>query len=281
MNTLLQQLIAALLYPGMLTTMLLTLAVIGITQLRAPGGGLSRGFLAALQGKTSLNLALAALLALIAPAFLPWAGSPLATPRLGQLWLAWALLETSFILALMPGLQSLAASSVRAAMREAQLSSAGRIVLWLALGVALWTGDNWQWNIVPARVLALIAAAMALPVALGWGSFAHDWSLTPGGPEAELNRASAELAQWGRAIRATVLLTLIPLLGFPITAGLHWSLHVALTIATTLALAGVGRYINGSTVRQPLNESLRWCYTRALPLALLSGIVLVAMQRWL
>jgi len=88
MNTLLQQLIAALLYPGMLTTMLLTLAVIGITKLHAPGGGLSRGFLAALQGKTSLNLALAALLALIAPAFLPWAGSPLATPRLGQLWLA-------------------------------------------------------------------------------------------------------------------------------------------------------------------------------------------------
>lgn len=276
-----QHLLALLAYPGLLSTVILTLLVVLIAQLAAPGGGLTRGIMSTLAGDGSALLLVAALAPAAAAALLPWPGSPLAGAwRLDRLWLVWAILELSYGLALLPGLQSPSPASMRAAMREAQLSAAGRVVFWVAIGVTVWAGD-WTWQSLPAHVLALLAATLALPSAAGWGPFAPERSIAPGGPEGDLSRAAAELAQWGRAVRTTVVTTLVPVLALPHIPATHWGFNLALVVVVTLILATIGRVMNGNSVRRPTLDGLRWCYTRALPLALLAGVAVVLGNRWL
>ena len=277
-----QYLIAFGLYPGLLTTLGLTLLVIFVARLHAAGGGLTRGMLATVRGDGSVLILLGALLPIGAAALLPWPGSALgAVRRLDTLWLAWALLETSFVLALLPGGQSASPASVRAAMREAQLGAAGRVALWAALGVALWAGDSWTIKTAVGQSLALVAALVALPAAAGWGPFAPESSIAPAGAEGDLNRQVAELAQWGRAIRTTVLITLAAVVAVPRIPQVHWGVNLALVGLMIGAGAGIGRTLNGVSVRQPLLAGLRWCYAWALPLAVGAGVALVVGQRWL
>lgn len=282
MNEPTRQLMAVLVYPGFLTMLALGLLVALVARMEAPGGGLTRGIIATLSGHGSVALLIGALAPLGVAAWLPWPGAPTGTTRtLSDAWLVWAVLEGSYLLALLPGLQSGSSISTRAAIREAQLGTAGRLALWLALGVAVWAGPAWTLQSLPAHILAGLAALIAVPVAVGWGPFAPDHRATPGGPEGELSRAAMQLAEWGRALRATVLLTLVPLLTLPRLPQVHWGINTGLIGVVVLLLAMFGRALNGNSVRRPLLEGLRWCFWRALPLAVLAGLALIVGQRWL
>ncbi|MBA3470253.1 MAG: hypothetical protein H0T53_11495 [Herpetosiphonaceae bacterium] len=282
MNDLTRELMSLFVYPGLLTMLVLGLLVVLIARLDAPGGGLTRGIAATLTGSGSAALLIAAVAPLVVAAWLPWPGAPNGETRtLGDIWLVWAVLEGSYLLALLPGLQSATPMSTRAAIREAQLGAAGRMALWTALGVAIWAGQTWTLPSLPAHGLALLAALIALPAAVGWGPFAPDNGTTPGGAESELSRAAMQLGQWGRALRATVTLALVPLLALPRMPKVDWGINLALVLVVVLLLASIGRAINGNSVRRPLLDGLHWCFWRALPLAVLAGVVLVAGQRWL
>ncbi|HYF65536.1 MAG TPA: hypothetical protein VD886_22100, partial [Herpetosiphonaceae bacterium] len=274
-----EHLLALLAFPGLLATIVLTLLVVLVGQLPAPGGGLTRGIARTLAGDGSPLLLAAALAPAAAAALLPWPGSPLDGWRLDRLWLVWAILELSHALALLPGLQSPSPSSMRAAMREAQMGAAGRVAFWVAIGITVWAGP-WTWPSLPAHILALLAAALALPAAAAWGPFAPERSIAPGGPEGDMGRAAADLAQWGRAVRTTVIASLVPVLALPPIPDAHWGINLALAVVITLILATIGRVMNGNSVRRPTLDGLRWCYTRALPLALLAGVAVVLGNRW-
>ncbi|NJN68806.1 MAG: hypothetical protein HC884_19935, partial [Chloroflexaceae bacterium] len=111
-----------------------------------------------------------------------WAGwfGPVLLP-LPALWLlAWAGLEGAFFLSLLPGLLSGPPPVVRAAIREAQVGTAGRILLWVALGAGLVlhpTGDlatPSALSPILTHVLALLTALFAFPIAAGWGPYAAE-----------------------------------------------------------------------------------------------------------
>ncbi|HEY1017200.1 MAG TPA: hypothetical protein VGE07_31085, partial [Herpetosiphonaceae bacterium] len=99
MNEITNWLIRILVYPGLLTSLILSLLVAKIAVMPTPGGGLTRGLAATLAGKSSPLLLLGALAPLLAPALLPWPGTPAPGPQLYRnLWLFWALLELSALL---------------------------------------------------------------------------------------------------------------------------------------------------------------------------------------
>lgn len=275
MHPMLSQLIAALAYPGLLTTLVLTVAVVMIAQLDAPGGGLSRGLLATLQGKGSLLLLISAALALIAGAFLPWPLNPIHWD-LGHFWLAIGLLEASALMALLPGLREASPAGVRAAIREAQVGGAGRIVLWSALAIVVWAGREWTWRTLATHLFALGAAGVALPSVLGWGYASPAYDISPGGVETGLNQASASMGRWARAIRSTVFLSTIPLIMLPPSTMLPPVALIAVCVGIVLLLAGWGRVFNSTNVRRPILDVLRIGGRWAIPL-----LVLAAFAHWL
>ncbi len=278
MSNLGNQLIAWLIYPGMLTSLVLAVVIAWLAQLRAPGGGLRRGLQATLRGEGSSALMIAALIPLLVGATLPWPGSPRPLAP-GDLWLGWALLEVSYWLALLPALQQTTVLGVRAAMREAQLSAVGRMLVWSSLGVSVWAGTPWTWATLPVHALAALAAVLALPAAFGWGTYSPANDVTPGGPEAGLSQIAAQMAHWGRVIRTTVLLSVVPVVlqqGWP---DLHYALRAALVVVIMLLLAVWGRSMNGSSVRRPLLAAIRLCWTSSLPLLTIAILVLLIFGR--
>lgn len=280
MNNTLNLIIAMLVFPGVLTTLVLTLLVAKVAGMNVPGGGLSRGIIATFMGRGSFLLALGAILPMLAAGFLPWAASPLPNPSPSQFWTVWALLEMSYFAAVLPSLMGLSATSVRYAMRELQLAAAGRLMVWAAIVVSMWAGA-WTAQTLPAHVLAIGAALVVLPVAVGWGAFAPDTSLSPAGAEIDFSRHDAQLAQWGRAIRATVLVVTVAVFTLPKLPNVHWGMNVLVVIVTTLLIALMGRTLNGTTVRRTLPDALNWCFTRSLPITLLAVIALFLGRRWL
>src|SRR5439155_23621929 len=124
-------------YPGLALAIVLALLFGWLAQGRAPLGRLR------LQGLSADGLASAAsiVLAALALALLPW---PL-HPAAGWSWLAsrsplalWAALEGAFLVPLAPGLLRPSPLGARAASREGQMGVAGRFVIWMAIGTALW-----------------------------------------------------------------------------------------------------------------------------------------------
>ena len=271
------QLIALLIYPGLLSTLVITIIISWLTHMHTPGGGLSRGLVATWRGQGSLAVLCAALLPLIIAGLLPWPGSPVPwTP--GYLWLIWAGLEASYLLASLPGLYHHTPTGVRAAMREAQMNAWGRLLVWASIGVSRWIGD-WTLMYLPAQGLVLVAALLALPVAVGWGAFAPSNDITPGGAEAGLSRAAYEMAAWGRAIRVTVMLMLIPVLMLPPIEGIPLGFDIALIIVTILSLAALGRAINGHMVRRPILEALWLSWVRTVPLLVAAIVLLLVLKQ--
>src|SRR5207249_7684455 len=99
----------------------------------------------------------------------------------------WAALEGAFLVPLAPGLLRPSPLGARAASREGQMGVAGRFVIWMAIGTALWAGAGWSPAALPGRVLAALAGLMALPAAIGAGPFGAERSLSAAGAEVGLD----------------------------------------------------------------------------------------------
>jgi hypothetical protein len=268
----LETLAAILLYPGLALALLLALVF----------GWLSEGRIRAewLRGAAWLSpdglLSLASIvLAALTLALLPW---PLhlapATGWIGSPVVLWATLEGAFLLPLLPGLLAPTALAERAASREAQISAAGRCIIWLAIGLALWAGAGWAARELPGRALALLAGLLALPAAIGSGPFAAERSLNGAGAEEGLDEATASLVRFARTVRGAALLAVLIIASLPPVLLQPW---VALLVFVGLFML-VALLLNRAANALPrltLPAALRWCWWRALPLAVVGLIYLI------
>ncbi len=150
----LEAIFAVLVYPGLVLTHVLGLIFGWLSERQAPRLRLRIPRLNAdnLAGVASI------LLAALALALLPW---PL-QPATGGLWIGgplalWIAVEGAFLVPLLPGLLAPSPLAARAAVREAQIGAAGRFVLWLAVGTALWSGAGWAVGELPGQALAALA----------------------------------------------------------------------------------------------------------------------------
>lgn len=213
----------------------------------------------------------AALLALLGLASLPWPLSPLGgTPWISSALVPWAATELAFLLPLLRDLTSDEGTRVRAASREAQLGAGGRVVLWLAVAGSAYLAGGWTATLAPARILLGLAATLALPLALGWGPFGPERGLAPHlAPRAGLERLAFVL-------RATALLAAVALAWLP--AGTLAPLPgLVLALALTGLLALLLRWMDGRVPRMPLPLALRFCWLLALPLGL-AGLSYLALR---
>lgn len=265
--------IAILLYPGLALAIVLALAFGWLAEGRAPARRRRRARIDADGGAALVSILLAAL----ALALLPW---PL-HPAGDAAWLApanpllfWGAIESAFLLPALPALLRPAPLGARAASREAQMSAAGRFVIWLALGVALWSGSGWTLTALPGRALAALAGLLALPAAIGGGPFGAERSLSLAGGETGLDEANAALARFARALRAAVLLAALIVASLPlalVAPAIGLLLCAALFAVVALAL----RRIGAALPRLTLPAALGWCWRRALPLAIAALVYLI------
>ncbi|HMO58118.1 MAG TPA: hypothetical protein PKC19_12215 [Roseiflexaceae bacterium] len=208
------------------------------------------------------------LLAGIALALAPWPLHPAAADRIiGQPLLIFLALEAAFLVPVLTALIAPSPTAGRAAIREAQIGIAGRVVLWLAIGSLL--GPATGWGSAPGgSVLLAIAVILALPAAIGHGPFAAERTISPAGAEEGLDSITTTLLQAARLYRATVttaisVLALLP----PIGAVPELLLAIALFLLITRGLSRIA-----SLPRLPLPAALRWCWWPALVCAL-GGVV--------
>lgn len=276
-----QLLIALLIYPGLLLALGLGL-LFGLLVHSRPT--LPRLSLRGAEGLTGLA---SLLLAGLAVALLPWPFHPAAEwQAIGNLVLLWTAFEVAFLLPLLPALLDPAPLIARAAAREAQMGAAGRAVIWLAIGVGLWPEAAWSLRTLLGHVLVLIAGLLAFPAAAGIGPFGPERSLGRDGVEAGLDDSTAALLRFARQTRAGALLaallvaTLPPAQpwgvgrGFELLPPLGLALFAAMFVVVGLAL----RQANVALPRLTLTGALRWCWTRALPLALV-GLIYLSLVR--
>ena len=280
--------LSILIYPGLAFALALALLFAWLTERRV-----SFGQLASTQALASLDgLAACASIALAAGALalLPWPYHPAAGMRLvGQPIALWCLLEGAYLLGQMPGLLAPAPLAARAATRDLQISVAGRVVFWLAVGAGLWSGAGWSLVALPGRLLIGLAGALALPAAIGNGPFGAERSLSAAGAEAGLDEGVVGLVRLARTVRGAVSLAALAVATVPptlageatlpgsATAGLlvqHW-IVMLLIVALFGGVALVLRQITIAMPRLTLPAALRWCWWRALPLAVAGLVYLV------
>ena len=270
--------LAFLLYPGLALTLGLAL-LFGWLSERRFALALPRGV--SLRGLDGAAALVSVGLAAVALALLPWPLHPAAGwPWIGRPLAIWAALEGAFLLPALPGLLSPVALGARAAVREAQMSLAGRCVVWLALGTALWGGAGWAIADLPGRLLLALAGLAALPAAIGAGPFGAESSLSAAGAEAGLDEASAGLVRFARTARGAALLAALLVVSAPPTAGTApfvlapWG--ALLVIGALFVVVGLlFRQMAGALPRLTLPAALRWCWARALPIALVGLIYTV------
>ncbi len=259
------QLIALLLFPGIAswTVLLLVYRVLVMETRTLPP-------LTGWRNADGLLALLALLGALTGMLLLPWPLHPLAIPPVGELALIWFVIEVAFVMPVLPALLAPAPLARRAAIRELQLGSAGRAVVWLAIG-ALGAGV-WQAAAlgVVGRVLALLAVALALPAALGIGPFASERSIAPLGTASGLAEDTGQLGELARAACGAVLLVAVLIYAIgPLPFALP--LVLVLFVLCCLGLRRLGRGLP----RLVLPRALNWCLWRALPLALVGFVLTV------
>ncbi|NWF81706.1 MAG: hypothetical protein HXY37_16940 [Chloroflexi bacterium] len=261
--------IAVLVYPGLLTAVGLGAfygLLVGQGATWPDGAGLhAREGLAAAGSVAAAGLALATL---------PWPWHP-AGGAGAWLW-AWTGFELAFLLPLLPPLAAGVPSVVRAAIREAQLGVLARAAIWAALAPALSAHLDWRPATAPAHLLALVAALLAFPAAVGWGPFASEERITPGGVTAGLATPTRSLDGWARDVRSGALLAAILVAGLPVRVGPPWL--GLLVVAAGVASAGLLlRRLTGRIPRLTLPAALRLCALWALPLAGLASLALAVM----
>src|SRR5215212_102423 len=267
--------LSLLLYPGLALVFILAVVFGWLAERRVSFGWLRGAAWASLDGLLSLaSIALAALTL----ALLPW---PL-HPAAGWAWVGspaalWAALEGAFLLPVLAGLLAPTSLGQRATSREAQISVAGRCVVWLAIGVALWAGAGWAARELPGRALAGLAGLLALPAAIGVGPFGAERSLNAAGAEEGLDEATASLVRFARTARGAALLAVLIVASMPTALFQPW---VALLLIAGLFIL-VGLLLNRVAVALPrltLPAALRWCWWRALPPALVGLLYLIVIS---
>lgn len=261
--------IALFVYPGLLTAVGLG-AFYGLLvaqSVRWPEG-------AGLRTREGVAAAGSVVAAGLALATLPWPWHP-AGGAGAWLW-AWAGFELAFLLPLLPPLAAGVPAVVRAAIREAQLGVLARAAIWTALVPALSAQLDWRLATAPAHLLALMAALLVFPAAVGWGPFASEERVTPGGVTAGLPVPTRTLDAWARNVRSGALLAAILVAGLPVQVGLPWL--GLLVVAAGVASAGLLlRRLTGRIPRLTLPAALRLCALWALPLAALASLALALM----
>lgn len=264
--------IAALVYPGVVTAIVAG-GVFGLLAGRRRERLSPDGALGTREGLAALASALLAGLAL---ATLPW---PLHPAAGGASWLwAWAGFELAFLLPLLPALLAGVPAVVRAAIREAQLGALGRAVLWAALGTAVAIHADWRSSTAPAHLLALVVALAALPVAIGWGPFAAEESVTPGGTLAGLPAGASALDSWARNVRAGALIAAALVATLPVALATPW-IAIGMVIAGLVVASLALRRIDGRVPRMTLPQALRLSTLWGLPLAALAAAALALAGR--
>src|SRR5215212_11600988 len=267
--------LSLLLYPGLALVLILALVFSWLTEGRVRFGWLRGAAWGSLDGLLSLASILLAALTL---ALLPW---PL-HPAAGWAWVGspaalWAALEGAFLLPLIAGLLAPASLGERAASREAQISVAGRCVVWLAIGIALWAGAGWAARELPGRALAGLAGLLALPAAIGMGPFGAERSLNAAGAEEGLDEATASLVRFARTARGAALLAVLIVASLPPALLQPW-VALLLIAGLFLVVALLLNRVAGALPRLTLPAALHWCWWRALPLAA-AGLVYVILVK--
>ncbi len=270
--TLVGTLIAALLYPGLVTALAVGLVYGLILRGRAAltlglGAAGSREGLAALGGTLLAGLGLATL---------PWPLHP--AGGVGAWVCGWAAFELAFLLPLLPALLAGSPPVVRAALRTAQLGTLARALLWAALSGALALHDRWTGAAMAMHVLALAAALVAFPAAVGWGPFGTEERVTPGGTAAGLAPAGIALDTWSRDVRSGALLLAVLVAGLPVGV-LPPAIGLAL-VGVGCALGAVGlRSFTGRLPRLTLPDALHFCLVWPTALTLAATLMLALAAR--
>ncbi len=263
--------VSLLIYPGIILVLVLGYLYTTLYQGRpALRGEVVR---AAWRSSEGVLYGVSVLLAAYGSALMPWPLNSVAAGMWAWLW-AWAAFEGAFLLPLLPALFSSVPPVVRAASREAQMGVAGRALLWLALTVALLLPPGLSPTVLPAYLLAAAGAVFAFPAAIGWGPFGTETSITPGGVEMGLDRATLVLGQAVRMIRIAALLACSLLALFPYTLLQSWIKLFVLAVLFSGAVLLLRRF-DRHMPRLPLPHALRVCWWRALPLSIAALIYLV------
>ncbi len=280
--------VSILLYPGLALALILALLLTGLTERRLALGRLPGA--QALRSLDGLAACASILLAAIALALLPWPYHPAADWSLvGQPIVFWCALEGAFLLGQLPSLLAAAPLAARAAAREVQMNVAGRCVFWLAIGIALWGRAGWALAALPGRLLVGLAGLLALPAAIGVGPFGAERSLSAAGAEEGLDEGTAGLVRLARGVRGAVALAALVVASLPLalgatipptlnandTAPLRPWIILLLCVALFVLVSLLLRQVTLAMPRLTLPAALRWCWWRALPLALAGLIYLI------
>ncbi|MFV9506222.1 MAG: hypothetical protein AB4911_16860 [Oscillochloridaceae bacterium umkhey_bin13] len=258
-------LIVALLYPGLLTALGLGLLYHLVLRGRLERPTVVR---ATRESLAQVGGVVAAVLGL---ACLPWPLSPVAMAAWPIAWLAF---ELAFLLPLLPALISGTPSLARAAIRAAQLGLWARTLIWAALAVALMLAERWSGVALLVHLLALAAALVALPAALGWGPFGPETRITLEGLEAGLAQPERILARLSDDLRGGMLVAAVLVAGLP-GAILPPVLGLGLVVVGVALAAALFRNFAGRIPRMTLSAGLRFCLTWSAPLVLVASVALV------
>ncbi|PDW02519.1 hypothetical protein [Candidatus Viridilinea mediisalina] len=271
MNDLLFTLFAALVYPGLFTALMIG-ALYRFLLRRHVGLLPPTGTLRSREGLAStLGVGFAG----VALALLPWPFHP-TEASLAWLW-AWAAFELAFLLPLLPAMLAGTPVVARAALREAQLGTLARALLWAALVPALVLHNQWAGSALVAHLLSLVAALAAFPLAIGWGPFSHEESVTPAGSAAGLSDATQQLDAWGRDVRAGTLLMALLVATLPLGA-LPPLVGLALLLVGLILTALLLREFAGRSPRMNLPSALRFGLLVPLPLSLGANLALLLLN---
>jgi hypothetical protein len=263
--------IGLLLYPGLALALLLGLA------LRRLIGEAPIGFLGLRSAVGSADgiLALGSIaLASLGLAFAPLPYSPISAQlTAGRLMVVCCAVEIAFLAPALAGLLAQSPLVQRVVSRDLQIGVGGRAVVWLAIG-ALATQPGGDTSALAGHVIVLLGGLAALPAATGSGPFAPERSLSPAGAEAGLDEPATGLLRLARAVRAGVLAALLIAVS---VAPIALRPPIALLIMAALALVcGLALRALADLPQLTLPAALRWCWGRALPLAL-AGLAVLAL----
>lgn len=267
--------IAGIIYPGLLTALAL-----GVIYWRLVGGadehGGASGLGAALRSREGLA-ALAGMLAAAAGlAALPWPAHPAGATR-SWLW-AWAGIELAFLIPLAPALAAGVPQVVRAAARRAQIGAFGRALLWMAMATSLAIHTEWQIAALPAHILALGTTLIAFPIAVGWGPFDDEVSITGAGVQAGLPPSLRWLDGLAHAVATASLLAAALIATLPSDSGPAW-LGLAQVAVGFIAVGVLLRQLRGRIPRLTLPAILRFGWIYVAPLAVAATAALIIAGR--
>lgn len=264
-------LFAYIVYPGLIPTAVLTVLFgLLVTKRRPvmPPDGLRTLFLTVDGFAAFLSI----VLAVSAMMYMPWPYNAAYTTIAGPL-LMWAAMEAAYLIPSLVAQTSPSPLIVRGAARSLQIGLAGRIVIWCAVGALYWSEQNWSISHLPATLLALVAALLAFPAAIGLGMFRNDTALT-GVMTTGLDLSTVAMMQIAADVRATVLIAAITTRLIPEQLISNGYVAMLVIVATTVLCMAILRFLIRNQPFATLAAALRWCWWRALPPAMLALLYL-------